>query len=356
MSGVYKKIVIKVGSSVITRENGLPDEAVFRSITDQIAALKKQGAEVVLVSSGAVASGRFRIPDSRKWSRTVQRQVLAAAGQPVLMGLYSRLFDEHALICAQVLATKEDFRDKSHYTNMKNCLISLLRHNIVPVVNENDVVAVQELMFTDNDELAALVATMLDADLLILLSSIDGLLDFSQEPPALVPVVHPGERAAFQSLVGAKRSSAGRGGMVSKYRMAVKAAMNGIEVFIANGKKTNVVTDIANGLPEGTRFAAQRKRSSVKRWIEFAHREPKGSVSVDENAARALWQTVCSLLPVGISKVEGNFEKGDLVEIFAPDGALIGIGIAQYGADAAQKWVGVKGKKPLVHYDYLLIY
>ncbi|MFN0014973.1 MAG: glutamate 5-kinase [Saprospiraceae bacterium] len=350
----YKRIVLKVGSNVITRENGLPDEAIFASIASQIASLKRQGIEVVLVSSGAVASGRNLIPDSVRWSKTVQRQVLAAVGQPRLMRLYSDLFAKENLLCAQLLATKEDFRDKSHYVNMKNCLLSLLRENIVPVVNENDTVAVQELMFTDNDELSALLATMLDADLLLLLTSVDGILDFSKNPPELLRHIAPDDRTA-QQLIVSKRSSAGRGGMVSKYRMALKAAENGIAVHIANGKTPGLIERLALGGHEGTRFEPQRKRSAVKRWMPFAATEPKGRVWVDEKAALALQQTVCSLLPVGIRSVEGDFEKGDLVEILDPKETQVGIGLAQYGADAARKWVGQKGKKPLVHYDYLLI-
>ncbi len=351
---VYKRIVIKVGSNVITRENGLPDEAIFAAIAQQIAGLKKQGVEVILVSSGAVASGRNLIPDSVRWSKTVQRQVLAAAGQPRLMRLYSDLFAKENLICAQVLATKEDFRDKSHYLNMKNCLLSLLRHNIVPVVNENDVVAVQELMFTDNDELSALIATMLDADLLLLLTNIDGIMDFSKTPPELVRNIAATDQSV-QQLIVSKRSTAGRGGMISKYRMALKAAQNGIAVHIANGKRDGLIERIVHGEHEGTRFDPQRKRSSVKRWMPFATKEPKGQIYVDEKAALALRETVCSLLPVGVQRVEGNFEKGDLVELFNLRGDHIGIGLAQYGVETAQKWLGQKGKKPLVHYDYLLI-
>lgn len=349
-----RRIIIKVGSNVVTRNNGLPDEDILSSITAQIAALKRGGDEVILVSSGAVASGRYLIPDSAKWSKTVQRQVLAAVGQPRLMSLYGRLFAEEQFLCAQLLATKEDFRDKSHYINMKNCLLSLLRHNIVPVVNENDVVAVQELMFTDNDELSALIATMVDADLLLLLSNIEGILDFSKQPPALVSRIDANDRS-YQNLIQAKRSGAGRGGMISKYRMAIKAAQNGIDVYIANGRKPHVITHIAAGQEEGTRFEALRRRSSVKRWMQFSGNEPKGSVSIDDKAVTALRSTVCSLLPVGIRAVSGAFEKGDLIGITAPDGTHVGLGIAQYGAEAAQKWMGQKGRKPLIHYDYLLI-
>lgn len=349
-----KKIIIKVGSNVVTRDNGLPDETILASVATQIAELKRQGIEVVLVSSGAVAAGRNLIPDSAKWSKTVQRQVLAAAGQPRLMRLYSQLFAQENLICAQVLATKEDFRDKSHYTNMKNCLLSLLRHNIVPVVNENDVVAVQELMFTDNDELSALIATMVDADMLLLLSNIDGILDFSQQPPALVSHINPNDRS-HQNLIQAKRSGAGRGGMISKYRMAIQAAQNGITVHIANGRKPEVILRIAAGMPEGTRFEALRKRSSVKRWMQFSSAEPKGKITIDDNAVSALREKVCSLLPVGVCSISGAFEKGDLIEILSMDGTHIGIGLAQYGAETAGKWAGQKGKKALVHYDYLLI-
>src|SRR5689334_19502768 len=183
MSFNYQRIIIKIGSNVFTQENGLPNLQRIEHLVEQIAAIKKQGKEVILVSSGAVASGRSLITISEKYDAIAARQLLASIGQVKLINTYSRLFERFNILCSQVLVTKEDFRDRMHYLNMKNCLELLLQHQVIPVVNENDVVSVTELMFTDNDELAGLIASMLNAQALIVLTNVDGIYNGNPSAP-----------------------------------------------------------------------------------------------------------------------------------------------------------------------------
>ncbi len=354
----FQKVVVKVGTNVLTKANGLLDMTNISQLVDQIAQLKTTGTEVILVSSGAVGAGRATYKVSSDLSRVVQRQVLSAIGQVRLMEVYRQLFGNYQLYCAQVLATKEDFRDRQHYLNMRNCFDALLRDQVVPVVNENDVVAVTELMFTDNDELAGLVAAMTNADALIILSSVDGLLDGAPDEPdsKVIPLIDPAD-AKWMEYILPSKSSFGRGGMHTKFRVAQKAAKVGIDTFIANGRKEGILEAIVAGQEVGTRFQAGNQLSNVKKWIAYNELGYKGKVYVNEGAATALLsqERVSSLLPVGIIRLEGTFEKGDLLRIYRKNGDHIGLGIAQYDADTAQTYLGQQGKKELVHYDYLVI-
>lgn len=351
-----QRIVLKIGTNVLARPDGLLDVPTITHLVDQIATARKQGIEVIVVSSGAVGAGRSLIALPRDVSRVVQRQVLAAVGQIKLMSLYAELFGHHGLHCAQVLATKEDFRDRRHYLNMQNCFAALLRDDIVPIVNENDVVSVSELMFTDNDELAGLTAALAGADALIILSNVDGLLDGPPADPAsrLIPEVLPGERL-LPEVIEPTRSSFGRGGMATKFRFAQKAARVGITTWIANGKRPNVLPDLLRGEPVGTCFRAKPALNNLKKWIAYDETARKGLVVVNAGAANALRERVSSLLPIGVVRIEGEFDRGDLVTIAGEDGATLGFGKVQYGAEIARKYLGQKGKKPLVHYDYLYL-
>lgn len=351
-----RKIVIKIGTNVLSGRDGLLDIAAMSHLVDQIAALKQGGKEVILVSSGAVGAGRAVLPLPGNLDKVVQRQVLAAVGQPLLMQRYGELFQPHDLHCAQVLATKEDFRDRQHYLNMKNCFLALLRDNIIPIVNENDVVAVSELMFTDNDELAGLVASMTGADTLVILSSVDGVLSGPPGDPdtRLIPEIDVDDQQSVQ-FITAEKSAFGRGGMLTKFRFARQAARVGIVTYIANGKRPNVLTDLTAGEPAGTRFHARQPLNNLKKWMAYHSAGHKGEVIINAGAAERLRASVSSLLPVGILRVEGEFERGDLLRILDESGQTIGHGMAQYGATAARQWLGLKGKKPLVHYDYMYI-
>ncbi|MFN8304702.1 MAG: glutamate 5-kinase [Saprospiraceae bacterium] len=350
------RFVIKIGTNVLTRPDGLLDLDTIRHLVEQITALRKAGKEVIVISSGAVGAGRSIIALPRDISRVVQRQVLAAVGQIKLISLYAELFAGHGLHCAQVLATKEDFRDRRHYLNMQNCFSALLRDNIVPIVNENDVVSVSELMFTDNDELAGLTAALTGADTLVILSNVDGLLDGPPGHPGsrLIPEVLPGDRR-LPDVIEPTRSSFGRGGMATKFRFAQKAASVGITTWIANGKRTNVLLDLLDEKPVGTRFTARQAVNNLKKWMAYDESARKGLIVVNAGAVQALRERVSSLLPVGVVRIDGQFERGDLVAIAAEDGTTLGYGKVQYGAEIARKSMGQKGKKPLVHYDYLYL-
>ena len=250
---MYKSLVIKVGTNVLTRPDGRLDITNISHLVDQIAALKAAGINLVLVSSGAVGAGRELLQVREGTEEVARRQVQSAIGQVRLMEIYRQLFDNHSLLCAQVLATKGDFRDDLHSDNMLNCFRALLLDKVVPVVNENDVVAVIELMFTDNDELAGLVARMLKVDALVILSSVDGLFDGPPEGKAsqLIEHVTAGDESVL-SFVQEKKTSFGRGGMATKLRIATQTATAGIPVLLGNGRTRDILAELIDGRWPGT--------------------------------------------------------------------------------------------------------
>ncbi|MES2733327.1 MAG: glutamate 5-kinase [Bacteroidota bacterium] len=355
----YKKLVIKVGSNVVAGANGLADRAVMQRLVAQIAEAKKRGVEVILVSSGAVASGRNLVKISDKLDPVARRQLLASVGQVKLINTYAELLQPYDLLCAQVLVTKEDFRDRKHYLNMKNCFDALLQNNIIPIVNENDVVSVTELMFTDNDELASLIASMLHADSLVILTNVDGIYDRppSQPGASVIPVIDA-RKVDFASIVSNEKSNFGRGGMITKCTMAHKLSLVGIRVHIANGKLPNTLSNILSDQPIGTVFTTQPNKSQIKRWVANSEGYAKGIVYVNEGAKTRLLDAAkaASLLPIGITKVEGDFQKGDIIKVADEQGKLFGLGMAQYGAEVAHASTGEARKKPLIHYDYLFLF
>ncbi|MDB5261444.1 MAG: proB [Adhaeribacter sp.] len=357
MALAYKRIVVKIGSNVLTQDNGMPDLARMEHLVAQIAALKKAGKEVIVVSSGAVASGRSLIRISEKADAVTSRQLLASVGQVKLINTYSELLSQHDLICAQVLVTKEDFRDRVHYLNMKNCFGALLQNNIIPIVNENDVISVTELMFTDNDELAGLIATMLDADALLILSNVNGIYNGDPKDPSSEVIREIGqETTGFSSFVSTQRSQFGRGGMITKCHMAHKVAQLGIAVHIANGKTPDILSKVLNETEINTRFVPNKTASGKKKWIAHAEGAAKGTVQINEGAKVALTAPkATSLLPVGIVKITGEFQKGDIIKIVDEQNKLVGQGIAEYGSDKARERIGHQNQKPLVHYDYLFL-
>lgn len=350
----YKKIVVKVGSNVITQVNGLPDETRINHLVNQLAAIKKLGIEVILVSSGAVASGRSLIKVSEKQDAVTTRQLLASIGQVKLINTYSNFFAEHDIKCAQVLVTKEDFRDRAHYLNMKNCLQILLQHDVIPVVNENDVVSVTELMFTDNDELAGLIASMLNADALIILSNVNGIYngDPKTEGSEVIQEIK-GSVSNLASFIQTGKSQFGRGGMVTKSTMAQKVAKLGITVHIANGTTDNVLADLLNNQLIHTRFVPEKTKSGKKKWIAHSETSATGIVQLNDGAKSVLTSgKATSLLPIGIIAIQSDFLKGDIIKIVDEKNNLIGLGIAEYSSDKARERIGQKKQKPLVHYDY----
>ncbi len=356
----YKKITVKVGSNVLTKSDGTLNDATILHLVDQIANLHKQGIEVILVSSGAVAAGRGEIGNGKKLDTVSARQLWSAVGQVKLINKYAEAFRKYGISCAQVLTTKENFSDRVHYLNMKNCLSTLIENKVIPIVNENDTISVTELMFTDNDELSGLIASMEDSEALIILSNIDGVYDGSPDlPESKVIREITSKSKSLNDAISTTKSSFGRGGMLTKYHMAKKVAKGGINVHIANGTKENTLLRIMNPDEDfvHTMFvSAPKKSSNFKKWISYSESFAKGELVINEGARKALLsEQASSLLPVGVISIQGTFEKGDLVKIIDEQGGLIGIGKAEYSSEKAEKLKGNKNKKAIVHYDYLYL-
>lgn len=354
MAAAYKRIVVKIGSNVLTQPDGFPDQKRIEDLVDQIVVLKQAGVSVILVSSGAVAAGRSMITVSEKQDAVAARQLLASIGQIKLINIYLSLFEKAQMLCSQVLVTKEDFRDRKHYLNIKNCLSILLKNQVIPIINENDVVAVTELMFTDNDELAGLVASMLEADALIILSNVDGIYNAEPGLPdsRLIKEITSNDPSA-SAFISTTKSGSGRGGMITKFGVARKVAKLGIPVHIANGKRQNVLHDLLEGKLEHTHFLPDRNTSGTKKWIAHSQDSATGTVKLNSGAADALVSGQArSLLPVGVIEVIAEFKKGDIIRLVNDSGVLVGLGIAKYGANKTRKRMGEKGHKPLVHYNY----
>ena len=355
-----KRTAVKIGSNVLTRKDGTLDITRMSALVDQVAELHHAGMEIVLISSGAVASGRSEVKVGKKLDSVSARQLYSAVGQAKLINRYYELFREHGLKCGQVLTTKENFGSRTHYLNQKHCMEVMLEHGVIPIVNENDTISVTELMFTDNDELSGLIATMMGMDALIILSNIDGIYNGNPADPAsrVIPVVERG-KTDLASYVQTGRSSFGRGGMLTKCHIAQKVADEGILVVIANGKRSNILVDLLKD-PETipcTRFLpAVKPVSSVKKWIAHSEGFAKGEIHINKGAEEALLAPkATSLLLVGVTQVVGDFEKDDIVRIVNEEGKLLGVGCAGYGSEEARALIGSRDLKPLVHYDYLYI-
>ena len=355
-----KRIAVKIGSNVLTRKDGTLDITRMSALVDQVAELHHAGMDIVLISSGAVASGRSEVKVGKKLDSVSARQLYSAVGQAKLINRYYELFREHGLKCGQVLTTKENFGSRTHYLNQKHCMELMLEHGVIPIVNENDTISVTELMFTDNDELSGLIATMMGMDALIILSNIDGIYNGNPADPAsrVIPVVERG-KTDLASYVQTGRSSFGRGGMLTKCHIAQKVADEGILVGIANGKRSNILVDLLKD-PETipcTRFLpAVKPVSSVKKWIAHSEGFAKGEIHINKGAEEALLAPkATSLLLVGVTQVVGDFEKDDIVRIVNEEGKLLGVGCAGYSREEARALIGSRDLKPLVHYDYLYI-
>lgn len=355
----YKKIAVKIGSNVLTRKDGTLDITRMSAIVDQIAVLHKHNVEVVLVSSGAVASGRSLMGLDKKLDVVDQRQLYSAVGQAKLINHYWDLFRNYNITVGQVLTMKENFSSRRHYLNQRNCMQIMLENKVIPIVNENDTVSVSELMFTDNDELSGLIASMMDMEALIILSNIDGIFNGvpGAEGVSVIPLIKKGEDVS--DYIQSAKSSFGRGGMATKTSIARKIADEGIDVYIANGKTENILLRLLNSDDAivHTRFeAAEDAVSSVKKWIAHSGGFAKGKIVIDENAARILQgDKAVSLLPVGVTQIEGEFEKDDIVNIFNANNKLLGVGKVQFNAAKCREVMGKKNQRPIIHYDYLYL-
>lgn len=364
-----RRIVIKLGTRVLTHDDGRLALACLFSVVEAAAALRRAGREVLLVSSGAVGLGRGALKLPEGPLALEERQACAAVGQTRLMGLYEEGFTRLGLIAAQVLLTQGDFDDRLRYLNLRTTLTRLLEHGVVPVINENDAVSTEELVlvpgetrpvFGDNDRLSALVATKLGADLLVLLTDVEGVFDRD-------PRQHPDARLlsrvarSEEVLDGAGGAGvAGRGGMRSKVEAADVAARSGCHAVVASGRASGALARALGGEEVGTWFPAREGLPARRRWIAFAA-AVRGTLHLDAGAVTALKDRGASLLARGVQRVEGEFREGDVVELRGPDGALLGRGMVYCGAEAARRWAdgeapgGVRNRDALVGRDHLVL-
>ncbi len=357
-----KVLALKIGSNVLTRPDKTLDVTRLSSLVDQIAELHRRGYKVIVISSGAVSSGRGEMrrydgPHLTGLDPVSSRQLFSAVGQAKLINRYFDFFSEHSIPCGQVLATKESFSTRRHYLNQKHCISVMLQAGVIPIVNENDTVSVTELMFTDNDELSGLIATMMGAGRLIILSNIDGIYNGDPSLPEseVIARVNPGDDLA--GVISNSKSTMGRGGMATKYRIARRVALEGIAVTIANGMRPDILLrliDDPDNTPSTTFIPSPAPTSSVKKWIAASESFAKGRVIINRNAAEAiLGQTGASLLPVGVTAVEGSFKRGDIVTVVDQEGTTIALGRADVDASTAAASIGRHGSRHIIHADYL---
>jgi glutamate 5-kinase len=354
----FSRIAIKVGSNVITQGDGSLNTGRMLRIVEEIAAISKQGIEVILISSGAVAAGRQELVPSRKTNLISSKQIWASIGQVKLMSNYQFLFGKYGIQAGQILATKEGFGDRQHYLNMKNCISAMLENKVLPIVNENDTISINELMFTDNDELSGMISSMMDCSTLIILTNVDGIFTGLPENQGSELIKEIDGSQNIDQYISESKSGFGRGGMVTKFSIARKIASEGINVYIANGMRDSVINDIIRekDIPRTHIAAAQEKSKSVRKWLSHSETFTRGIVYINSGAADALLGgKATSLLMIGVSRVEGAFKKGDIIRILDERGKQIGLGKSQFDSKKAEQYLGQKVKKPLIHYDYMLI-
>ena len=354
-----ERIVVKIGSQLLTREDETLDITQMSNLVDQIAELHKNNMEIILVSSGAVASGRNEINTRAKLDSISARQLYSAVGQVKLIHRYYDLFKQHGILCGQILATKEDFSTRRHYLNQRNCMNVMLENKVIPIVNENDAISINELMFTDNDELSGLIAAMMDCKKLIIFSNIDGIYtgDPSDPESELIKEIDC-KKETIEKYIQSSRSTTGRGGMITKYNIARKVAEEGIEVIIANGRTENIISYLVNERKvPSTRFIPSTKEiSGVKKWIAHSEGFAKGEIHINAGVREALINyKAVSILAVGVTKIVGNFEIDDIVRIIDHTGKQIGVGRSSYTSKEAKEILGKAHTKALIHYDYLYI-
>lgn len=347
------RVVIKLGTGVLTDSRKQPDLCQMEQLVAQVAEQHRAGKEFVLVSSGAVGAGMGVLGYAKRPSELAELQACAAIGQSRLMATYEKLFGAHGLAVAQVLLTHDDLEHHERHLNARNTLVTLLQHGVVPIINENDVVSFTELKFGDNDKLSALVASLLPADLLIILTTVDGLLEnFGRANCRTLSTIQRIDDAT-EKLAGGTDSETAVGGMASKIQAAKIAVRSGIPLVIASGKKKQSIGRVLAGEEEGTLFVPQPTRmKGRKRWIAFFH-YPKGALFVDAGAKKALREGGKSLLPPGISRCEGAFAAGDVVRICDLDGTEFARGIASFSAEQ------ITQRQPkqveIIHRDNLVI-
>jgi glutamate 5-kinase len=344
-----KRIVVKVGTSTLTGGgNGAPDRVYINTLASQIAEQRAAGIQIILVTSGAIRAGMGTLGLTTRPRTIPEKQAAASVGQGALMHLYADVFANYGIPVGQVLLTRDDLRHRTRYVNARNTLEALLAAEALPIVNENDTVATEEIRVGDNDTLAALVTSLVDADALLLLSDVNGLYDRN-------PVLHPDAKliprieridAHVREMAGGAGTPGGTGGMRTKIAAAEIATGSGAALWIANGRRPHVLADCINGVEDaGTYFTPLSVRPSArKRWLAWASGEPRGAVTVNTCARRALEEEGRSLLPVGIVGARGTFASGDLVAVEDEAGTIFARGITRYAADDIRRVAGLPTK------------
>lgn len=344
-----RRIVVKLGTSTVAKETGGIDHVQLKSIVEQVAQLKKDGYDVVIVSSGAIAAGVEGLGLKARPSTIPELQAAASVGQGLLLHEYASLFSKHGIKVGQVLLTQYDVIHRQQYLNSRNALKTLLALGVVPIVNENDATAVDEIRFGDNDTLAALVSNLIRADLLILLSDIEGLYTGDPRDGGDAKLIEMVEdiTTEIESLAGGGGSSFSSGGMVTKIQAARIAIFAQVGMVIAHGRRANVLIDIMNDERVGTFFAPRKKRlSAMKLWIAFG-KSPRGSVVVDDGAANALISAGKSLLPAGVVGCEGRFQAGDAITVKDLQGNVFAKGLTNFSSSEVDEIKGLKSSQVL---------
>ena len=361
-----RRWVIKLGSSILTDNSGKLDADFFAMIARDIAHLIREGLEVVLVSSGAIAAGMQRLNITDRPKEIPMLQASAAVGQNMLINAYNNEFAKQGLTVAQVLLTGQEMALRKQYLNARNTFITLIKMGIIPIVNENDTVAVEEIKFGDNDTLAAIVAGMVQADMLVILSNVDGL--YCQQPNLRNEIIGTvtNINSEIENLARGSGSARTVGGMVTKIKAAKIATISNIEMVIANGRKESILTDLLEGNAVCTRFLPTAKViNQKKRWIAFA-KPSRGKLEIDEGAVKAITSSKKSLLLVGLINIKGEFNQGETVDIVSTDEDLVGKGITNYSSLELKKYLedrsagdaGAKADycKEVVHRDFMVVF
>ena len=364
-----KRVVVKVGTSTITYSNGKINYEKIEKLARIMTDLQNQGKEMILVSSGAGAAGVGRLGLDAKPSTIPGKQACAAVGQGILMHIYERLFGEYGQVVAQVLLTKADMVNRHSYANARNALQEMISWGVIPIINENDVVAIDEFKIGDNDNLSALVASLADADLDILLSDIDGLYTANPKthPEAKLVSVVEEVTPAIEATAGGVGSKNATGGMLTKLQAAKNAMSAGIALVIANGENLEILRRIMKGEPVGTLFVPRENHLRFRnQWLAFGSKI-SGQLIVDDGLAKALRQKgSCSILPVGITRVEGNFDSGDTVSVLDQEGHELARGMTNYSAEdlelikgcktgQIEEKIGYRHYDEVIHRDNLVI-
>jgi glutamate 5-kinase len=347
------RLVVKLGTGVLTDSQKRPDMAQLEQLVLQMAKQRQSGKEVVLVSSGAVGAGMGVLGYDKRPTELAELQACAAVGQPRLMSIYESLFEKEGLRVAQVLLTHDDLRHHERHLNARNTLVRLLQLGVIPIINENDAISFTEIKFGDNDKLSALTACLLPADLLVILTTVDGVITNFGQPHARRLSMIEEITCEVEQMAGGTTSATAVGGMTSKIEAAKIVIRSGIPLVIAPGRKSDVLQRVLAGEDEGTIFVPKPQRlASRKRWIAFFH-HPKGTIFVDEGARKALREQGKSLLPPGITKCEGDFIHGDVVRVCDKNGTEFARGISRVNADSIR--TRQLPREEVIHRDNLVV-